>query len=57
MSSDDALVDTVTTGKDGRAYLPLEAGDYYAVETELPQLVPAGRRPHLFHGGGWAGHP
>ena len=32
--SDDALVDTVTTGRDGRAYLPLESGDYYAVETE-----------------------
>ena len=32
--SDDALVDTVTTGKDGRVYLPLESGDYYAVETE-----------------------
>ena len=31
--SDDALVDTVTTGRDGRAYLPLEAGNYYAVET------------------------
>ena len=32
--SDDVLVDTVTTGKDGRAYLSLESGDYYAVETE-----------------------
>ena len=32
--SDDALVDTVTTGRDGRAYLPLEDGSYYAVETE-----------------------
>ena len=32
--SDDALVDTVTTGKNGRVYLPLESGDYYAVETE-----------------------
>ena len=32
--SDDALVDTVTTRKDGRVYLPLESGDYYAVETE-----------------------
>ena len=32
--SDDALVDTVTTGRDGRAYLPLEDGDYYALETE-----------------------
>ena len=32
--SDDALVDTVTTGKDGKVYVPLEAGNYYAVETE-----------------------
>ena len=32
--SDDALVDTVTTGRDGKVYLPLESGDYYAVETE-----------------------
>ena len=30
--SDDALVDTVTTGKDGKVFLPLEAGDYYAQE-------------------------
>ena len=33
-ASDDALVDTVTTGRSGRVYLPLESGDYYAVETE-----------------------
>ena len=32
--SDDALIDTVTTGRDGRAYIPLEDGSYYAVETE-----------------------
>ena len=32
--SDDALIDTVTTGRDGRAYRPLEDGSYYAVETE-----------------------
>lgn len=32
--SDDALIDTVTTGRDGKLYLPLESGDYYAVETE-----------------------
>lgn len=32
--SDDALIDTVTTGRDGKVYLPLESGDYYAVETE-----------------------
>lgn len=32
--SDDALIDTVTTGRAGKVYLPLESGDYYAVETE-----------------------
>ena len=32
--SNDALIDTVTTGRDGKVYLPLESGDYYAVETE-----------------------
>ena len=32
--SDGGLVDTVTTGTDGRAYVPLESGSYYAVETE-----------------------
>ena len=32
--SNDALINTVTTGRDGKVYLPLESGDYYAVETE-----------------------
>ena len=32
--SDGGLVDTVTTGPDGRVYVPLESGNYYAVETE-----------------------
>ena len=30
---DDALVDTVTTGQDGRVYVLLESGSYYALET------------------------
>ena len=30
---DDELVDTITTDKNGRAFLPLEDGAYYAVET------------------------
>ena len=34
---DDALVDTVTTGKDGRAELDLDAGSYYAVEIEAAE--------------------
>ena len=32
--SDGGLVNTVTTGTDGRVYVPLESGNYYAVETE-----------------------
>lgn len=32
--SDGGLVDTVTTRTDGRVYVPLESGSYYAVETE-----------------------
>ena len=32
--SDDALVDTVTTGRDGSVFLALEDNNYYAVETE-----------------------
>ena len=32
--SDGGLVDTVTTGTDGRVYVPLESGSYYGVETE-----------------------
>ena len=31
------LVDTVTTGRQGRVYLALDKGDYYAVETETAQ--------------------
>ena len=31
---DDALVDTITTDRNGRAYLPLTDGSYYAVEIE-----------------------
>ena len=32
--SDGGLVDTVTTGADGRVYVPLASDNYYAVETE-----------------------
>ena len=32
--SNGGLVDTVTNGTDGRVYVPLESGSYYAVETE-----------------------
>ena len=46
--SDDALVDTVTTGKDGKVYLPLEAGDYYAVETDCPSSFRLDTTPIYF---------
>ena len=35
--SDDALVDTVTTGSSGSVFVTLEDGNYYAVETESAQ--------------------
>ncbi len=47
-TSDDALVDTITTGKDGRVYLPLEAGDYYAVETDCPSSFRLDSAPIYF---------
>ena len=35
-ASDDALVDTVTTGDTGTVFAPLTEGDYYALELESP---------------------
>ena len=35
--SNDELIDTVTTGRDGRVYVPLEADSYYLVEMDCPQ--------------------
>lgn len=34
--TDDALIDTITTDKQGRAYLELEDGAYYALEVDCP---------------------
>ena len=34
---DGALVETVTTGKDGRVHVNLDAGSYYALEIEAAQ--------------------
>ena len=45
---DDALVDTVTTGADGRVFVSLEAGSYYAVETKCPSTVMLDSTPHYF---------
>ena len=36
---DDALVDTVTTGTDGRVFVTLEAGSYYAVFLSAPDSL------------------
>lgn len=37
---DDALVDTITTDDNGRAFLALEDGSYYALEIEAnPDFV------------------
>ena len=41
-------MDTVTTGKDGKVYLPLEAGDYYAVETNCPSSFRLDAAPIYF---------
>lgn len=44
----DALVDTVTTGKNGRVYADLDAGSYYAVEIEAPKGYKLDKTPHYF---------
>ena len=43
-----ALVDTVTTDKYGRVFLPLEDGAYYAVEIEAPEGYKPDDTPHYF---------
>ena len=45
---DGALVETVTTGKDGRVHVNLDDGDYYAVETEAAQGFKLDSTPHYF---------
>ena len=45
---DDALVDTVTTDKNGRVFLSLENGSYYAVETESAEGFKLDDTPHYF---------
>lgn len=47
-ASDGGLVDTITTGGDGRATLQLGAGNYYAVETECPKEFKLDSTPHYF---------
>ena len=45
---DGALVDTVTTDRNGRVFLPLEDGAYYAVETEAAEGFQVDPTPHYF---------
>lgn len=45
---DGGLVDTVTTGSDGRVALNLDAGDYCAVEIEAAQGFRLDSTPHYF---------
>ena len=45
---DDALVDTVTTDKNGRVFLSLEDGSYYAVEIEAPEGYKLDNTHHYF---------
>ena len=45
---DDALVDTITTDRNGRAFLSLEDGSYYAVEVEANPDFILDDTPHYF---------
>ncbi|WP_338148059.1 MSCRAMM family protein [Flintibacter muris] len=45
---DGALVDTITTDKQGHAHLDLDAGDYYAVEIEAAQGFKLDATPTYF---------
>ncbi|MBM6910855.1 hypothetical protein H9X92_10065 [Oscillibacter valericigenes] len=47
-ASDDALVDTVTTGDTGAVFAPLSEGDYYALEQESPSGFKLDATPHYF---------
>lgn len=47
-ASDDALMETVTTGSDGRVSLTLDAGDYYAVEIEAAKGYKLDATRHYF---------
>ena len=45
---DGGLVDTVTTDSQGRVYVELEAGDYYAVEIQAGEGFQVDSTPHYF---------
>ena len=48
-ADDDVLIDTITTDSEGRATLQLEAGNYYAVETECPKEYRLDSTRHTFN--------
>ena len=45
---DGGLVDTITTGDNGRVFLSMDAGDYYAVEIEAAEGFKIDSTPHYF---------
>ena len=47
-AGDDALIDTVTTGKTGSAFLALEDGSYYCLETEAAKGFRLNSERHYF---------
>ena len=47
-ASDDALMDTVTTGDTGTVFAPLAEGDYYALELESPSGFKLDSTRHYF---------
>ena len=48
-AGDGGLVDTITTGSDGRVTLHLDAGNYYAVETGCPKEFKLDPSRHTFN--------
>ena len=45
---DGGLVDTITTGDNGLVFLPMDAGDFYAVEIEAAEGFKIDSTPHYF---------
>ena len=43
---DGGLVDTITTGDNGRVFLSMDAGDYYAVEIKAAEGFKIDSTPH-----------